>query len=123
MKVLVVDDDAINRLILRKVFEKENHEVSTASDGMEAIKILNSEVGFNLVITDIMMPHMDGLELLAQIKHNEKMQNLPIIGITSGNVEYFKKASRLSFDILLQKPMDFYEIYTIASEQANKGLD
>ncbi|PRY88900.1 response regulator [Mongoliibacter ruber] len=123
MKVLVVDDDAINRLILKKVFEKENHLVFTANNGVEAISILEGESGFNLIITDIMMPQMDGLELLAQIKLNEKIQNLPIIGITSGNIEYFKKASKLTFDILLQKPMDFYEIYAIAQEQARKGLD
>ncbi|TVP50360.1 MAG: response regulator [Mongoliibacter sp.] len=123
MKVLVVDDDAINRLILRKVFEKENHQVFTANNGVEAITILEDESGFNLVITDIMMPQMDGLELLAKIKLNKNIKNLPIIGITSGNIEYFKKATKLSFDILLQKPMDFYEIYSIAQEQARKWLN
>ncbi|EOZ99150.1 two-component hybrid sensor and regulator [Indibacter alkaliphilus LW1] len=123
MKVLVVDDDAINRLILKKVFEKENHEVFTANNGVEAIDILEEQAGFDLVITDIMMPQMDGLELLAKIKHNKKINKLPIIGLTAGNVDYFRNATKLSFDILLQKPMDFYEIYAIAQKQASKGLD
>ena len=61
--ILVVDDDAINRLILQKLFEKENNTVKTAQNGCEAMQLLNDESDFNIVITDIMMPEMDGIEL------------------------------------------------------------
>jgi CheY-like chemotaxis protein len=114
MKVLVVDDDAINRLILKKVFEKENDTVLTANDGEEALEILSNEPDFNVVITDIMMPNMDGIQLLAEIKLNDRINKIPIIGFTAGDIEYFKRTSIVSFDRLLPKPMDFYELYGIA---------
>ncbi|EKB48582.1 response regulator [Cecembia lonarensis] len=114
MKVLVVDDDAINRLILKKIFEKENDTVLTANDGEEALQILISEPDFNVVITDIMMPKMDGIQLLAEIKLKDEINKIPIIGFTAGDIEYFKSTSLVSFDRLLAKPMDFYELYGIA---------
>ncbi|UJP65249.1 response regulator [Mongoliitalea daihaiensis] len=118
MKVLVVDDDAVARLILKKVFEKENHTVFTACDGIEALEILAVEKDFNVVITDIMMPNMDGLMLLSEIKKSSKMRSIPIIGFTAGNIEVYKRKSKDSFDELLPKPMDFYQLYNIAREHA-----
>ena len=113
MKILVVDDDAINRLILQKLFEKERHTVLTAENGLEAMAILISEEGVNIVITDIMMPEMDGIELLAEIKLNDKTCKLPIIGFTAGDIDYFRSITPVSFDRLLPKPMNFHELYDI----------
>jgi CheY-like chemotaxis protein len=123
MKVLVVDDDAINRLILRKLFERENDEVITAENGCEAIQILSNSTDFQIVITDIMMPEMDGLELLAEIKLNDKISQIPIIGFTAGDVDYFREKSVIAFDRLLHKPMDFYELYDIAREFVKRGIN
>ncbi|MGY6522859.1 MAG: response regulator [Mongoliitalea sp.] len=120
MKVLVVDDDAVARLILKKVFEKENHKVFTASDGIEALEVLALEKDFNVVITDIMMPNMDGLMLLSELKKSPKTRNIPIIGFTAGNIDSYKKKSKEVFDQLLPKPMDFYKLYDIAKEHARK---
>lgn len=114
MKVLVVDDDAINRLILKKIFERENDTVLTANDGEEALEILKKEPDFNVVITDIMMPKMDGIQLLVEIKLNDTISNIPIIGFTAGDIEYIRRTSLISFDRLLPKPMDFHELYGIA---------
>lgn len=114
MKVLVVDDDAINRLILKKIFERENDTVLTANDGEEALEILIKEPDFNVVITDIMMPKMDGIQLLAEIKLKDEINKIPIIGFTAGDIEYFKSTSLVSFDRILPKPMDFHELYGIA---------
>jgi len=123
MKVLVVDDDAINRLILQKLFEKENNTVRTAQNGCEAMQLLNDESDFNIVITDIMMPEMDGIQLLAEIKLNDKINRIPIIGFTAGDIDYFRQISAIAFDRLLPKPMDFYELYDIAHRFVNKSLN
>lgn len=123
MKILVVDDDAINRLILKKLFEKENNLVFTAKNGHEALEILLRVPGFNLVITDIMMPVMDGMQLLAEIKLNKAVSNIPIIGFTAGDIDYFRRSSLISFDRLLPKPMDFQELYDIAKGFLNKSLN
>jgi CheY-like chemotaxis protein len=123
MKVLVVDDDAVNRLILKKIFEKENDTVLTANNGVEAMDILTKESDFHVVITDIMMPLMDGIQLLAEIKLNDNTSNIPIIGFTAGDIDYFKRSSILSFDRLLPKPMDFHELYDIARRYGNGEMD
>ncbi len=123
MKVLVVDDDAINRLILQKLFEKENNVVFTAQNGQEAIQILSDESGFSIVITDIMMPEMDGIQLLTEIKLNDKINKIPIIGFTAGDVDYFRRTSPIAFDRLLPKPMDFYELYNIAKDFVQPELN
>ncbi|ERM84795.1 hypothetical protein P872_24100 [Rhodonellum psychrophilum GCM71 = DSM 17998] len=123
MKILVVDDDAINRLILQKLFEKDNNMVFTAKNGLEAMEILLRVPGFKLVITDIMMPEMDGIQLLAEIKLNKSVSNIPIIGFTAGDIDYFRKSSLISFDRLLPKPMDFHELFDIAKGFLNKSLN
>jgi CheY-like chemotaxis protein len=123
MKVLVVDDDAVNRLILKKIFEKENDTVLTANNGIEAMDILTKESDFHVVITDIMMPLMDGIQLLAEIKLNDNISNIPIIGFTAGDIDYFKRSSIISFDRLLPKPMDFHELYDIARRYGNGEMD
>ncbi|MDO9551330.1 response regulator [Rhodonellum sp.] len=123
MKILVVDDDAINRLILQKLFEKDNNLVFTAKNGIEAMEILLRVPGFKLVITDIMMPEMDGIQLLAEIKLNKSVSNIPIIGFTAGDIDYFRKSSLISFDRLLPKPMDFHELFDIAKGFLNKSLN
>jgi CheY-like chemotaxis protein len=116
MKILVVDDDAINRLVLRKLFEKEQHTVLTAENGVEALSILLTEDGVHIVITDIMMPEMDGIELLAEIKLNDRINKLPIIGFTAGDIDYFRSITPVSFDRLLPKPMNFHELYDITHQ-------
>lgn len=123
MKVLVVDDDAVNRLILKKIFEKENDTVLTANNGLEAMDILTKESDFHVVITDIMMPLMDGIQLLAEIKLNDNISNIPIIGFTAGDIDYFKRSSLISFDRLLPKPMDFHELYDIAKRFGSGAMD
>jgi two-component system chemotaxis response regulator CheY len=53
---------------------------------------------------------------LAEIKLNDKINKIPIIGFTAGDIDYFKKKSVIAFDRLLHKPMDFYELYNITKE-------
>ncbi len=74
LSVLVVDDDENIRLVLSKALEKEGYRVSTAKSGEEALSILQRSF-FHVVISDIMMAEMNGIELLHQIKEmNSLMQ-------------------------------------------------
>jgi two-component system chemotaxis response regulator CheY len=123
MKVLVVDDDAINRLILQKLFEKNNNTVFTAQNGVEALNILVEEDEIQIVITDIMMPEMDGIQLLSEIKLNDKINQIPIIGFTAGDIDYFRSITPISFDRLLPKPMNFTELYEIAHRFVSTGVN
>ncbi|MCH7414773.1 response regulator [Belliella sp. R4-6] len=123
MKVLIVDDDAVNRFILQKLFEKKNNVVLTANNGLEALSILVNEKDFDIVITDIMMPEMDGIELLAEIKLNDVISKIPIIGFTAGDIEYFRKINPITFDKLLAKPMNYVDLYNIACKFVENNLN
>ena len=78
--VLVVDDELSMREFLKILLEKEGYSVSVAPEAATALEIVETE-DINLVITDIRMPGMSGLDLLAEIKH--RSHDLPVIMITA----------------------------------------
>lgn len=118
MRVLVVDDDSVHLLILRKIFEKGNDLVVVAHNGVEALEVLANDNGFNIILTDIMMPYMDGVELLVNLKKDDKTNKIPIIGFTAGDVEYYRQTTPIPFDTLVAKPIDFWDLYNLAKSQA-----
>jgi len=83
--VLIVDDSAAIRKILQRVLRQTDiplGDVLEAGDGVEALKTLN-ERHVSLILSDINMPNMDGLQLLAQLKQNEKWKSVPIVMVTT----------------------------------------
>jgi two-component system chemotaxis response regulator CheY len=85
VNVLVVDDSAAIRKILQRVLRQTEMplgDVFEAGDGVEALDVLNSQqVG--LVLSDVNMPKMDGLQLLAEIKSKETLKAIPVVMITT----------------------------------------
>ena len=77
-KVLVIDDDPVIVQLLRVNFEIEGFEVVSAADGREGFERAKADRP-DLVLSDIMMPRMDGLELVAQLKAHASTRSLPII--------------------------------------------
>ncbi|MFA6191989.1 MAG: ATP-binding protein [Sulfurimonas sp.] len=81
--ILIVDDDSRNIFTLTSVLENLNAEVYSAFNGKEAIEILEKEKKIDIILMDIMMPVMDGLNAIRNIKSNEKYKNIPVIAITA----------------------------------------
>ena len=81
-RVLVVDDERLNRMLLRRALEAEGWTVAEAPDGRTALDVLRSEVT-DVVLLDIVMPELDGYATLAAIKANPSLDHLPVI-IVSG---------------------------------------
>src|ERR1700679_436548 len=85
MDVLIVDDSAAIRKILQRVLRQTDlplGEIREAGDGTEAVDILKDR-SFGLILSDINMPQMDGLQLLARIREMEHLKNVPVIMITT----------------------------------------
>lgn len=80
--ILVVDDSITTRTLEKNVLESRNYQVTIAVDGKQAWDTLQKQ-DFALVITDINMPHMNGIELVQQIRKSDKLRELPIIMVTS----------------------------------------
>ena len=80
--LLVVDDDATNRDVLSRRLVRQGHEVRTASNGPDALRLMR-ESAFDVVLLDIMMPDMDGYEVLGHIKTDHRLQHIPVIMISA----------------------------------------
>ncbi len=110
-KVLVAEDSSVIQNLLKKILLFENCKITSAKDGQLALDKFNGE-DFDLVIMDINLPSVDGLEATKKIRSiKNKKGKVPIIGI-SGNaknhpVETFMKAGMNEY---LQKPLDYDEL-------------
>jgi two-component system chemotaxis sensor kinase CheA len=81
-RILVVDDSLTTRSLEKSILEAHGFDVSIAVDGMEALEKLSAHT-FNLVISDVTMPRMDGLQLLEQMKKQNSTARIPVIMVTS----------------------------------------
>ena len=80
--ILVVEDSITSRMLLKNILESAGYEVQTAVDGVDAWTILKTN-NFDVVVSDIEMPRMDGFELTSKIRTEEKFKNLPVVIVTS----------------------------------------
>ncbi len=105
MKILVVDDDRTTRKILGLYLKSKGYEVEYAENGIDAMEKLGM-VNVNLVMTDLNMPYMDGLELIRTIKADDNYKELPILMVTTeADEEEKKKAMDAGADGYLIKPV------------------
>ena len=99
-KVLLVEDTPFFRVLEKKYLESEGFKVVVAGDGEEGFKILQKDSrAFDIVVSDIEMPVMDGLELVKKIKSNDNLCHLPVLALTAlANEESVKKGEEAGFD-------------------------
>jgi adenylate cyclase len=80
--VLVVDDDSVNRLLLARSLEQQGHRPTTAEDGNRALELLRAH-SFDVVLLDVLMPEVDGFEVLAQMQADSELRRIPVIIISA----------------------------------------
>ena len=115
---LIVDDSLTMRKVLSRVLEREDFEVITANDGMDAIQKLQL-ITPDIILTDIEMPRMDGFELSRYVRDNEKTSNTPLIIISSRTADKHRNvAKELGVNAFLGKPVQDNELI----EQVNALL-
>jgi CheY-like chemotaxis protein len=109
--VLVVDDNADVREVVRRVITKLGHEVWEAGDGAEALRLLES-TRFDLIISDVYMADMDGMELLVRVQQLER--NVPVVVISGGGYapreEVLKMAAACGAVATLDKPFTLEQL-------------
>ena len=107
MKLLIVDDEKLIRDVIKTYAETENFEALEAENGLEALDVLKKEK-VDLIILDIMMPKMDGMTFLEEIKNTK---NIPVIILSARNEEYDKlRGFDLGTDDYLTKPFSPKEL-------------
>jgi CheY-like chemotaxis protein len=111
VRVLAVDDEPDTRSLLRTQLTLEGFAVVVAANGQEAMSIFD-EGGVDVVVTDIFMPHEDGIELIQNLRRRDP--NLPIVAVTGGgyhnDTSALRVAAALGAGALLLKPVEVQDL-------------
>ncbi|MBI1880139.1 MAG: fused response regulator/phosphatase [Chloroflexi bacterium] len=104
--LLVVDDNEMNRDMLSRRLQRHGHQVEVATNGREALSLINTQK-FDLVLLDIMMPEMNGYEVLEHLKTDHALRHIPVIMITAvDEIESVVRCIELGADDYLPKPFN-----------------
>ena len=106
-KILIADDSEMNRSILADMLEEE-YDILEAEDGVEAIGILQKyETSISLLLLDIVMPNMDGFEVLVMMNKHKWIENIPVIMISSESAPaHVERAYGLGIVDFISRPFD-----------------
>ena len=107
-KILIVDDNALNMKLASDLLEYHGYKVIKACNGKEALAILQNELP-SLILLDIILPDIDGLEIFRRIKSNEKYSSIKIAAFTAASANK-EKVEMLNFDDFIYKPIDTRDI-------------
>ena len=104
-KILIVDDSRLSRRVIRNIFEGKSYDIAEAEDGLEAMSRLNHRKP-DIVILDLILPKMDGYQVLDAMKKRDDYQNIPVIMLTSRDALMDKLKGKMSAtDEYLTKPV------------------
>jgi len=109
LTLLVVEDDDDSLDLLRNVLNAYGAHVLEARTGIGALAYVNTTPKIDVLLTDLSMPTMDGIELLCKIRAHPTRNSLPAIALT-GYYEKYAGTNTTGFDALLKKPVDFDEL-------------
>ncbi|MEW6426395.1 MAG: response regulator [Thermodesulfobacteriota bacterium] len=105
LRILLIEDELINRTVTETLLREEGFTVSAAGDGRQALALLAAE-DFDLILTDIQMPDMDGFEVAARIRQLREKKRLPIIALTAHAIKgYREKCLAAGMDGYIAKPV------------------
>jgi CheY-like chemotaxis protein len=104
-RILLADDDPVIRRLLTSLVDKEGYTVVAAEDGREAYRILKTDADFSGAIFDMMMPNLDGLEVIRYMRTEKRLMRIPVLMITSEQDLKFTAASfAAGATVFLPKP-------------------
>ena len=121
--ILIVEDNEMIRVAIEHLMDKEGFLVAVANNGAEAYRLLDS-IKFDMVLTDMMMPEVNGMEVIKHTKSNPAIEHMAIIVVSSTGAErYVNDAFRNGADDYIIKPFKPFElVLRIKKVLAEKGI-
>jgi len=121
---LVADDEPHIGRIIKMKLEQGPFRVTLAYDGREALEVLRRETDIQLVLLDLMMPYLSGLDVLAEMKKDDRLKLLPTIVLTAaGQEQQHRDAMDLGASEFLTKPFSPKRLYARAAELAGIAVE
>jgi len=105
-RILIVDDNKMNRLLLGRGLEKDGHQLAFAENGRQALDLLRAQ-SFDLVLLDVLMPEMDGYQVLEQLMADPHLKNVPVVMVSAvDELESVVKCIEMGAEDYLPKPIN-----------------
>ena len=115
-RILIVDDSASNRELLRSILENSGHEVTEAGDGEQALTEMSATPP-DLAIVDIQMPRLDGYGVLARMRSDQRLARIPVIALTAYAMERDRQRGLAAgFRAYLTKPVTMRHLRQVLAE-------
>ena len=109
-KILIIEDEVLMLKALEFRLRKDGYDVYTATDGAQAIELIDSQ-SFDLILTDIMLPFVGGLEIVSKVKGNPATKDTPVIMLSAVGLENtVLEAFQLGADDFITKPFNLSEL-------------
>lgn len=119
--VLVVDDYADTRRVVRWMLERQGYKVVEAENGAQAVEIASRERPA-LILMDLSMPQSDGFEAASSIHEKQGLENVPVIAMTAHDrLQFRDRAEEAGFDYYITKPIDFQRLAVLVEKLLARG--
>lgn len=125
-KVLIIDDDSKNVFALSVTLRVKGYNVVTASSARQALQLLNGDAAISIILSDIMMPDIDGFDLIKMIRDQQQFKDIPVIAVTAqAMAEDRERCIQAGASAYISKPVDvdillsLLHTYKIAGSENN----
>jgi two-component system sensor histidine kinase ChiS len=106
-RILIADDDPVMRHLLTSIVRKEGYDTVVVDDGREAYRILQSDADFRAGIFDMMMPHLEGLDIIRYMRTEKRLQRIPVMMISAErDLQLMTKSFVAGATVFLTKPFN-----------------
>jgi len=113
-RILIADDDPVIRHLLASILKREGHTVVVVNDGREAYRILQHDADFGAIIIDMMMPHLEGLDIIRHMRTEKRLARIPVMLITSEQaLGLMKESFAAGATVFLPKPFSAEQLQTM----------
>ncbi len=127
LKILAVDDEELNLDIMQEYFDDARYKAAQAHDGLEALKALEQDNNYDVIVLDRMMPNMDGMQFLAKVKSDARFRDIPVIMQTAASASHqVTEGIKAGVYYYLSKPYTkdvFLSVIRAANDDAKRKLE
>ena len=110
-RILIADDDPVMRHLLTTIVRKEGYDAVVVDDGREAYRILQTDADFRAGIFDMMMPHLEGIDIIRYMRTEKRLQRIPVMMISAErDLQLMAKSFEAGATVFLTKPFNADQI-------------